>query len=364
MQLTRALLLATCLYGILSSIRSSPVSQKRLIKTSEEEPAKWMDQEEIWGLIENYINFMDVTDHVFPNISSADHNIEAIPTQLRYESLVRTLFNFINMQRVQNFVRDFSSYHNRHHQSATGAASQAWLLNQAQASVAGYPGVMTVTEIPTPASPQASIVARIEGGDALLKDEVVIIGAHQDSINRNGASLQAPGADDNAAGSVVVLETLRVLVSSGFVPKRTLEFQWYAAEEVGLLGSARIAQLYSNDNLNVVGMLNFDVPGYYAGRNEIAIHDDYTNPQLTTFIRLLTDGYLEFGRVASLCGYACSDHASFHRYGLPAAHAGEVVLHPGMHTATDNFASVGFNQVEQFLKLAIGFMVEMGEPTV
>jgi len=363
MQLTRALLLAVCLCGILTSIRSSPVGQKRLIQTSEDEPAKWMDQEEIWGLIENYVNFMDVTDHVFPNISSADHNIKAIPTQLRYESLVRTLFNFISMQRIRDFVRDFSAYHNRNHLSATGAASQAWLLSQVRASVEGYNGEVTVTEVATPNSPQASIVVRIEGSDALLKDEVMIIGAHQDSINRNGATLQAPGADDNASGSVVVLEALRVLVSAGFKPKRTLEFQWYGAEEVGLLGSARIAQLYSNDNVNVVGMVNFDVPGYYvSGRNVIAIHDDYTNPQLTTFLRLLTDGYLEFGRVPSSCGYACSDHASFHEYGFPAAHPGEVVINPGMHTVTDTMANVGFNQVEQFLKLGIGYLVEMGEP--
>jgi len=362
MQLTRALLLATCLCGALSSIRSSPVGQKRLIQTSEDEPAKWMDQEEIWGLIENYVNFMDVTDHVFPNISSADHNIKAIPTQLRYESLVRTLFNFINMQRIQNFVRDFSAYHNRHHLAATGAASQAWLLNTARTSVQGYNGEVTVTEVPTPNSPQASIVVRIEGSDALLKDEVVIIGAHQDSINRNGATLQAPGADDNASGSVIVLETLRVLVGSGIVPKRTLEFQWYAAEEVGLWGSARIAQLYSNDNVNVVGMVNFDIAGYHSGTNEIAIHDDYTNPQLTTFLRLLADGYLEYGHVPKLCGYACSDHASFDRYGFPAARPGEVVNNPGMHTVTDTMANMSFNQVEQFLKLAIGYVIEMGEP--
>jgi len=361
---TRALLLlATYLCGILSSISSSPVSQKRLIKTSEKEPGKWMDQEEIWGLIENYVNFMDVTGHVFPNISSADHYIKAIPTQLRYEPLVRTLFGSIDMQRVQDFVRDFSAYHNRHHLTATGALSQVWLLSEVVQSVAGYTGEVTVTEIPTPNSPQASIVARIEGSDPVLKGEVMIIGAHQDSINRNGATLQAPGADDNASGSVVVLEALRILISSGFVPKRTLEFQWYAAEEVGLWGSARIAQLYSNANVNVVGMVNLDVAGYYvSGRNQIAIHTDYTNPQLTTFLGLLTDGYLEFGRVPSQCGYACSDHASFHNYGFPASHPGEVVINPGMHTVTDTFAGVGFNQVEQFIKLGIGYLVEMGEP--
>lgn len=175
--------------------------------------------------------------------------------------------------------------------------------------------------------------------------------------------MSAPGADDNASGSVVVLETLRVLISNGFIPKRTLEFHWYAAEEVGLRGSGDIARSYSNTNVDVVAMVNFDVPGYYSGSDNVGIYTDNTNAALNRFLRSLVDEYLVFGWTDRTCGYGCSDHASWTNYGFPAGMPAEVVLHPQMHTAQDNMANVGFPQVSEFVKLSIGFMVEMGEPS-
>lgn len=102
----------------------------------------------------------------------------------------------------------------------------------------------------------------------------------------------------------MVLESLRAISDSGFAPKRTIEFQWYAAEEVGLRGSAAIAQAYRNNDVNVVGMLNFDVPGYQAQDiNDIGIYVDNTNPELNQFLRILVDEYLDYGRQDCKCGY-------------------------------------------------------------
>jgi leucyl aminopeptidase len=64
----------------------------------------------------------------------------------------------------------------------------------------------------------------------------------------------SPGADDNGSGSVTIFESLRVLVSSGFLPKKPLEFHWYAAEEGGLLGSQKVVAKYKEDGIDVFGM--------------------------------------------------------------------------------------------------------------
>ncbi|ODM98735.1 Leucine aminopeptidase 1, partial [Orchesella cincta] len=287
----------------------------------------------------------------------------AIPTTLKFQSVVSRLVGNINRPRVEEFVRDFSSYRTRYYTSDTGVQSQKWLLQQVQDSLSGYAGVSSVEEFEH-TFPQNSVIARLEGADPSLKSQVVILGAHQDSTNLRGSTQPAPGADDNASGSVVVLETLRVLVASGVIPRRTVEFHWYAAEEVGLIGSGLIASEYSRAGVDVVGMVNFDVPGYQAaGINDIGIYTDNVDAELTQFIRIIVDGYCDYGRRDTRCGYGCSDHASFTRNGFPSAFPAEVQFHPQMHSEQDDFERVGFTQVIEFVKLAVGFVVEFAEPS-
>ncbi|CAL8109375.1 unnamed protein product [Orchesella dallaii] len=344
-------------------VAASPLQNgsKRLILTSENSAAVWLSEEEVWKLIESNQRFIDITGQPEVPILNA-HQTKAIPTTLQFQSVVSQLVGNIDRSRVEQFVTDFSSYSTRYYRSETGEASQKWLLSQVQSSLSGYAGVSSVEEFEH-AFPQKSIIARLEGADSVLQTEVVILGAHQDSINLRGITLPAPGADDNASGSVVVLETLRLLVASGIIPRRTIEFHWYAAEEVGLVGSGLIATKYNTDKVNVVGMVNFDVPGYQAaGINDIGVYTDNVSPELTDFIRILIDEYCDYGRRDGRCGYACSDHASFTRNGFPSAFPAEVQFHPQMHSEQDSFQNVGFIQVVEFIKLGVGFAVEFGEP--
>ncbi len=86
-------------------------------------------------------------------------------------------------------------------------------------------------------------------------DEVLIFGGHIDSTAPGMPTGRAPGADDDASGSAVVLEMFRILTSSGFVPAKTIEFHGYAAEEVGLRGSQEIAAAYRAAGKSVIGMV-------------------------------------------------------------------------------------------------------------
>jgi len=72
-------------------------------------------------------------------------------------------------------------------------------------------------------------IAEIPGTD--LKDEVVMVGAHLDSWHGG------TGATDNAAGSAVVMEALRIIQASGLKPRRTIRIGLWTGEEQGLLGS-------------------------------------------------------------------------------------------------------------------------------
>jgi carboxypeptidase Q len=75
------------------------------------------------------------------------------------------------------------------------------------------------------------VVAEIPGTDKKLKDQVVMIGGHLDSWHG------ATGATDNAAGSAVMLEAMRILKAINFKPKRTIRIALWSSEEQGLFGS-------------------------------------------------------------------------------------------------------------------------------
>lgn len=81
----------------------------------------------------------------------------------------------------------------------------------------------------TPAAPGFNVIGEIPGTD--LKDEVVMIGAHLDSWH------SGTGTTDNAAGSSVMMEAMRILKSLGANPRRTIRIALWGGEEQGLLGS-------------------------------------------------------------------------------------------------------------------------------
>src|SRR3954451_5714202 len=89
----------------------------------------------------------------------------------------------------------------------------------------------------------------------------VIVGAHYDSTG-GSSTARGPGADDNGSGVVTILEALRVLATSKFAPKNTIEFHFYGGEEGGLLGSADVFRSYASAGKTVLAVVNQDMTGY------------------------------------------------------------------------------------------------------
>ncbi|WP_345949514.1 M20/M25/M40 family metallo-hydrolase [Mucilaginibacter sp. PAMB04274] len=76
-----------------------------------------------------------------------------------------------------------------------------------------------------------NVIAEIPGTDKKLKEQVVMLGGHFDSWHAG------TGATDNAAGSAVMMEAMRILKTIGFKPKRTIRIALWSSEEQGLFGS-------------------------------------------------------------------------------------------------------------------------------
>lgn len=108
-----------------------------------------------------------------------------------------------------------------------------------------------------------NIVGVIEGNDPILKSEFILIGAHYDHIGNvkpeNGDYI-ANGANDNASGTVTVMELARYFANDR-TNKRSLIFALFSAEEKGLLGSEHLAKKLKVQNTNLYLMLNFEMTG-------------------------------------------------------------------------------------------------------
>jgi carboxypeptidase Q len=86
-----------------------------------------------------------------------------------------------------------------------------------------------------------NLIAEIPGTDPELKDEVVIIGAHFDSV------AAATGATDNATGSGAMMEAMRILKAVGAQPRRTIRIALWGGEEQGLLGAREYVRRHLAD---------------------------------------------------------------------------------------------------------------------
>ncbi len=112
-----------------------------------------------------------------------------------------------------------------------------------------------------------NVIGILEGRDAVLKTEAIVIGAHYDHLGRGGRSSLAAnstevhhGADDNASGVSAMLELARQFAKEKD-NKRTLIFMAFGGEEEGLLGS----KFYVNNPVfpldKTVAMINMDMVG-------------------------------------------------------------------------------------------------------
>jgi Zn-dependent M28 family amino/carboxypeptidase len=108
----------------------------------------------------------------------------------------------------------------------------------------------------------ASVIAVLPG--SVEPEKRIIVGAHYDSINLRAtgdkaAEAPAPGADDNASGTTVVLELARVMSQYHF--RKTIVFVAFAGEELGFVGSTRYASRAKANHEQIEAVFNNDIVG-------------------------------------------------------------------------------------------------------
>ena len=361
-----AILAAACL---ISPYAHAEAPDLRLIETSEGQRA-WMSFEEIAQLSEKQHaagkcgGFFDVTARPLSKTVFAAPLLDFESRPITEAAQVRPMLSELSADNIYKFVEKLSSFHNRYYQSDTGKQAAEWIAEQFRAFGAGRADVQ-VELIMHPDFIQPSVIARIVGKNPSLAGQRVVIGAHLDSVNWKSSgeitTRRAPGADDDASGIATLLEAFRVIAQSGFQPERTLEFMGYAGEELGLLGSQDISERYERDRIPVVAVLQLDMTMMPGPSRKLQMITDHVHEGLTSYTgRLLTE-YTGMPWEMGVCGYGCSDHASWTRAGFASAFPFESpedinrLIHSERDTLDTLEAAFGLH----FSKLAVAFAAEL-----
>ena len=194
-------------------------------------------------------------------------------------------------------------------------------------------------------------------------DEYIIIASHYDHPD-------GPGADDNASGTSGVLECARILSQYSF--KRTILYIPFNCEELWMRGSYPFAQKCAREDMNILGVFDFDMIGFWPGPEygDVTMYSGYSyiSERLFDYYQNVANLYIpemptyRFTAVDSYGG----DHMCFNIHEYPALYIGDIEYHMQnihYHHPSDTIgAGVNcFALAEGFVKAVIAATAELAD---
>lgn len=185
--------------------------------------------------------------------------------------LVNAMQDEISTDSLQTYITRLSEFRNRNSGSDTLSttegigAARNWIESKFQEfSVANegrlQTGFLQFDEEICGITRHKDVIAVLPGMDA-TNHSIIIIEGHMDSrcAGLCDPDCDAEGVEDNASGTVLVMELARVMSQYSF--NQTIVFMATTAEEQGLLGANAFAQWCENENVPVKAVINNDVVG-------------------------------------------------------------------------------------------------------
>ena len=207
-----------------------------------------------------------------------------------------------------------------------------------------------------------NVVAVLEGSDPKLKNEYIAIGAHYDHVgsvekmSKKTGKLRTyiyNGADDNASGTVGMVELAKKYASQNVRPKRSLIFVAFDAEEEGLIGSDNFfGECLSIDTSMVKAMINLDMIGRYNPEKGLKIIGANTSKEGVKLINKLVKDYdIKVQCVEKTLFFSSSDHINFYKYGIPVFFF-NTDTHKDYHRVSDEVQKIDFVNMQKILCIA------------
>jgi subtilisin-like proprotein convertase family protein len=188
-------------------------------------------------------------------------------------------------------------------------------------------------------------------------DKEFIICGHYDNMPSGSV---APGADDNASGTVAVLEAARLLAP--FESEYTIRFAAWDEEEIGLVGSYAYAQRAASQGQQILGVLNLDMIAWDSDNDYTYSIATNTLSQSFTNDFLRTTAYYQPQLNHNYYYTTASDHASFWQFDYPAMLAIEdwYDFNEYYHTPGDDIDILNMPYYVAFVRASIANIAAQG----
>lgn len=187
-----------------------------------------------------------------------------------------------------------------------------------------------------------------------LSDEVVIVGAHIDHLGVDDRGRIYRGAEDNAGGTITLLEVASALGKVKPFTERAIVLVFFSGEEKGLLGSAAFVKDPPVAVDKMYAMINLDM--FARGRPKAF---EATRPSETTMLNKLLPTAVKLSGSGLKVGdggkqfFERSDHFNFHKVGVPTIFFNEGETSADYHRWTDTTDKVLPNKVAGVAKVTL-----------
>ncbi len=208
----------------------------------------------------------------------------------------------------------------------------------------------------------SNVVGTLEGSDRALRSEAVVFSGHMDHVGVIGVGRCQPsralpadsicnGADDDASGTVGVIELARAFGTLRPRPARTLVFAAFTAEELGLLGARWYVEHPVVPIDRTAAVINLDMIARNP-RDTVGLAErDYTSLGALVDRLARENPDLRLATKSHPGAFQASDHFPFAQRGVPALFFFSGI-YDDLHTAADNVDRADAGQAARITRLA------------